>query len=390
MTRRLLLLVVTSVACGAPTDNAAEPEKQAAIEDSSSPPEAQEDCTDGLDNDLDGLTDCDDPDCATECTEDCSDGRDNDLDGLTDCDDPDCATECTEDCSDGLDNDLDGLTDCDDPDCATECTEDCSDGRDNDLDGLVDCEDAECAAVCTEDCTDGLDNDLDGFTDCDDVDCSGVGTCPVILWSRARVLGGTGVFHSAETRHHRGTYGGMSHGWDFYTHASFAGSVQLDSVWGTVQVISAARSWATTSATTCTWSASNVRASGSFGSPWRGPVHSWGITRSPGYGFLYAGAHHRSGVRTSGACALVGSGFLPSVLAPWNGAVFRRGLSSVGPAPQSVVYVTGGHWYGGTTLWSSSALGSTLLSSHHTALTWTRSMSVELAPGGVVHEALNR
>ncbi len=104
-------------------------------------------CSDGADNDRDGLYDCDDPDCAgsPDCDEDtgettptevegdaegeCDDGDDNDGDGLTDCDDPGCeddedCAETTEvegdqagECSDGADNDGDGLTDCDDPGC---------------------------------------------------------------------------------------------------------------------------------------------------------------------------------------------------------------------------------------------------------------------------------
>jgi cysteine-rich repeat protein len=87
-------------------------------------------CADAIDNDGDGLTDCDDSDCAGDpaCApaevEDCSDGIDNDGDGLTDCDDSDCAGDpaCApaevEDCSDGIDNDGDGLVDCDDPNCS--------------------------------------------------------------------------------------------------------------------------------------------------------------------------------------------------------------------------------------------------------------------------------
>ncbi len=49
-------------------------------------------CDDGLDNDVDGLLDCDDPDCAavTTCVENCTDGVDNDNDGLADCSDPSC------------------------------------------------------------------------------------------------------------------------------------------------------------------------------------------------------------------------------------------------------------------------------------------------------------
>jgi len=57
------------------------------------------DCQDGLDNDGDGLIDCDDTDClvhtwcaATQETAaiNCRDGIDNDADGLIDCDDPSC------------------------------------------------------------------------------------------------------------------------------------------------------------------------------------------------------------------------------------------------------------------------------------------------------------
>ena len=57
-------------------------------------PVPDEDCTDGIDNDGDGLIDCDDSDdCGDDpaCTEPpldpeiCDDGIDNDGDGLTDC-----------------------------------------------------------------------------------------------------------------------------------------------------------------------------------------------------------------------------------------------------------------------------------------------------------------
>ena len=54
-------------------------------------------CSNGLDDDGDGLFDCDDPDCA---------------------DSPDCKTEPETICNNGLDDDGDGLFDCDDSDCA--------------------------------------------------------------------------------------------------------------------------------------------------------------------------------------------------------------------------------------------------------------------------------
>jgi len=65
---------------------------------------APEACDDDLDNDLDDLVDCDDPDCfgdpaACAVETACEDGYDNDLDGFADCDDEtDCGglPECTD------------------------------------------------------------------------------------------------------------------------------------------------------------------------------------------------------------------------------------------------------------------------------------------------------
>jgi hypothetical protein len=82
-------------------------------------------CENGLDDDLDGDSDCIDPDCLPypTCAEwSCADGEDDDEDGLVDCADPDCAlaAACGEaDCDDGADDDGDGLADCDDDDCWT-------------------------------------------------------------------------------------------------------------------------------------------------------------------------------------------------------------------------------------------------------------------------------
>ena len=57
-------------------------------------------CFDGKDNDHDGKSDCDDPDCQfygrchkKESGKLCFDGKDNDHDGKTDCDDPDCVKD---------------------------------------------------------------------------------------------------------------------------------------------------------------------------------------------------------------------------------------------------------------------------------------------------------
>ena len=181
----------------------------------------------------------------------CSDGRDNDRDGLKDGDDPDCTSaavmsEGGEDlnyCNDGVDNDKDGRSDEDDPDCvagdgSTEwpagsvqatgtypvvyimhgygmapedlqitalpfssfmaqgewpkvitvfpdgyCGEvevtQCNDGVDNDDDGVIDAEDEGCAesggraenGIRVSYCLDGIDNDRDGYIDGGDGGC---------------------------------------------------------------------------------------------------------------------------------------------------------------------------------------------------------------------------
>ncbi|MCD6414521.1 MAG: hypothetical protein J7L23_02725, partial [Candidatus Diapherotrites archaeon] len=94
------------------------------------------DCTDGIDNDCDGLVDCqqgnEDPDC--NCPE-CNEGEtrlcpnqdgvcDNSVESCTDGKWPGCNYttipnyETTETiCTDGLDNDCDGMVDCEDSDC---------------------------------------------------------------------------------------------------------------------------------------------------------------------------------------------------------------------------------------------------------------------------------
>lgn len=120
----------------------------------SQPPPTEAACTDGMDNDRDGLTDCNDDDCAEEpaCIEtDCTNMLDDDMDGATDCEDFDCSEDpaCVEDCVNGSDDDIDGYTDCEDPDCdedpACAGMEHCINGMDDDGDGAVDCDDADCA-----------------------------------------------------------------------------------------------------------------------------------------------------------------------------------------------------------------------------------------------------
>jgi hypothetical protein len=152
-------------------------------------------CFDGQDNDFDGLTDCADTadcqgeldpnpstcgigECAATGTRTClSNGT------LEDTCTP--GTPAPEVCTGGLDEDCDGLTDCDDPDCDADpaCQMQCTDYVDkgscnndpncewqgNPKNGM--CVDA---AVCTPtgpetgNCNDGIDNDCNGLTDCAD------------------------------------------------------------------------------------------------------------------------------------------------------------------------------------------------------------------------------
>ena len=167
-------------------------------------------CSDGIDNDFDNLTDLEDPGCSSAEDDDetdiiiptfaCSDGLDNDFDGYVDLDDSDCdnATDDSENnwnpgntqCSDNVDNDGDGFVDLDDSDCdnATDDSEDnwnpgnsaCSDGIDNDSDGLIDLLDPGCENLQDNDefhvivgpqCSDNIDNDGDGLIDLQDPNC---------------------------------------------------------------------------------------------------------------------------------------------------------------------------------------------------------------------------
>jgi large repetitive protein len=130
---------------------------------------ASGECTDGLDNDADGLIDNADPGCPVNGDSEspdpdlpeCGDAVDNDSDGLTDFpDDPGCDGPFDNDeynqarsaCRDGIDNDDDGLIDFpNDPGCFLSLEDDesddcpngpscpkCANGIDDDGDGLID------------------------------------------------------------------------------------------------------------------------------------------------------------------------------------------------------------------------------------------------------------
>ena len=105
-------------------------------------------------------------------------------------------------CSDGIDNDGDGLSDCNDPDCYEYnekfgcSTNPCGDGLDNDGDGSTDCEDADCQSdeacltTCINDgqaCTPGTDD-----TCCNSEEGSSC-TCNNVVKKKGCKCGNTGI-----------------------------------------------------------------------------------------------------------------------------------------------------------------------------------------------------
>ncbi len=117
-------------------------------------PDAEEDCTNGIDDDCDGEVDEDvdeDGDGVTNCDGDCDDS------------DPEVNPDAVEVC-DGIDNNCDGAVD-----------EGFTDADDDGFAECVDCDDEEPAANPGEDeICDALDNDCDGFVD-DGIDLDGDG-----------------------------------------------------------------------------------------------------------------------------------------------------------------------------------------------------------------------
>lgn len=153
-------------------------------------------CSDGQDNDGDGLVDLQDPGCPSpqgnnesSATSQCQDGADNDGDGAADFPaDFSCSARTDNDeanpksqCQDGIDNDGDGAVDFPiDFSCQGSQDNDellpraqCQDGVDNDGDGTTDFPaDFSCQGSQDNDellpkaqCQDGLDNDGDGAVD---------------------------------------------------------------------------------------------------------------------------------------------------------------------------------------------------------------------------------
>jgi len=201
------------------------------------------DCSDGLDNDGNGQTDCAETVCSFDAScasggggqsgsgnENCDDILDNDADGFNNCDDSDCAfyPTCYESsCDDGLDQDGDGDIDCADSDCAFLCLEkNCADSTDDDHDGLMDCADSDCTAStkCAEtDCFDGVDNDGDGNTDCTDSECYVEAACQVYSFDGTYTMDVTLSDANASTDDCIGTLS-VTATTDGYNHADISGT----------------------------------------------------------------------------------------------------------------------------------------------------------------------
>lgn len=130
-------------------------------------------CTDHVnDNDGDWQISCADRDCAARS---CGSG----------CICTSYGTQRETNCTDGVDNNSNGLIDCLDPDCDRDVackSEDCSNGVDDNGNGLIDCLDPDCDYLPScggEDCYNDFDDDGDGSPDCQDNDCRHLPHCAV-------------------------------------------------------------------------------------------------------------------------------------------------------------------------------------------------------------------
>ncbi|MEJ2611833.1 MAG: MopE-related protein [Candidatus Thiodiazotropha sp.] len=153
--------------------------------DHSAYPGAPEDCTDGVDNDGNGLTDTADPNsvnCSAECTDMDSDGYSTEGGscGAIDCDDNNSAVNpgAAEICGDHVDNNCNGLTDTADMNainCPVDCTD--ADGDGYSIEGgncgAIDCDDTnfDINPGALEICGDAIDNNCNALADYTDSVC---------------------------------------------------------------------------------------------------------------------------------------------------------------------------------------------------------------------------
>jgi hypothetical protein len=174
----------------------------------------------------------------------CADGIDNDTNGLRDCQEATCSGDpaCQEapangNCNDGIDNNFNGPIDCQeaacniDPSCAETISNGnkCANGIDDNGNGLVDCADSGCVgypaclvsgeSACgpldnlgrpgTPDncCTDGADNDSDTKTDCEqDASCQNQAPICTPAWLQAKF----GNVYAQQGITGQQTYGGQN------------------------------------------------------------------------------------------------------------------------------------------------------------------------------------
>jgi len=138
-------------------------------------PEAEESCTDGIDNDCDGRADCNDTQCfgTAQCPcasfeANCGDGGDGDCDGASDCGDPDCSASCacTPSCAESEDCCYNG---CCDPTSNTLCCGGCGIACPTDSNGCLEGRCVECTT--SSQCDDGNECTVD--------QCNSDNTCTV-------------------------------------------------------------------------------------------------------------------------------------------------------------------------------------------------------------------
>lgn len=127
----------------------------------------------------------------TACNDNDNDGYGNPYDSScantgTDCNDKNAAINpgAAENCTDGIDNNCNGLVDTQDPNainCPINCTDNDGDSYspDGGTCGQIDCNDSNASVNpgAFETCDDGVDNDCNGQTDCNDSSCSGDQAC---------------------------------------------------------------------------------------------------------------------------------------------------------------------------------------------------------------------
>ncbi len=143
---------------------------------------SEQSCSDGLDNDCDGVTDGMDTDC---CPDSDGDGYTDVACGGLDCNDGNANVSpgALESCGDLVDNDCNGNTDCDDQSCTGHpacCADADGDGYTDVACGGTDCRDDNGAVNpgAAEICDDSQDNNCNDLTDCAEQSCAGVGGCP--------------------------------------------------------------------------------------------------------------------------------------------------------------------------------------------------------------------